>query len=200
MIKLKEISAYSVFLLSGISRCYLDKNISDEEMKHNIDMNFKVFYNVLNSGNSIIDFKNLTVQDALDLGFFPYTEADNKVKKGHHVMLVPLYLIPALPEGIKLYCVDSDEYIEYNGIDSININYRSHFTGYGVVVKNKRISSKIKSFSKIKKISILVNILGLISSLVGVATLLASGEIKTLMWAASCSVLWLTILFDSLSN
>lgn len=81
--------------------------------------------NFLNEIKEYVDFNNLTVEEALSLGFGNWDD---------ELYLIPLYLLPIIPVGIKLTSI-MDEEIIYDG-KNIDIVNRAGCLAYGIKIKN----------------------------------------------------------------
>lgn len=74
-----------------------------------------------------IDFNNLSKQEAIELRFCKWCEEDPSL------YLIPIWLLPILPVGTKLTCINGDE-IVYDG-KNIDNDVRFGCLAYGVRVK-----------------------------------------------------------------
>lgn len=70
-----------------------------------------------------IDFYNLSEDEAIFLGFRKWSKLGN-------LYLIPLYLLPIIPVGIKLTCISGEEII-YNGTN-IDDDVRFGLLAYGI--------------------------------------------------------------------
>lgn len=81
----------------------------------------------VNELKKYIDFNNLTKEEAQELRFGKWRDDEPDL------YLVPLYLLPILPIGTKLICINGDE-IVYDG-KNIDNDVRFGCLAYGVRVK-----------------------------------------------------------------
>lgn len=73
-----------------------------------------------------IDFSNLTKKEALELGFGLW---DN------NLYLIPLYLLPIIPLGTELTCIDGTT-IKYNGLN-VDDDVRCGCIAWGINVEKE---------------------------------------------------------------
>lgn len=71
----------------------------------------------------LIDFSDLTVEDCEDLYF-------RKLDDKSGIYLIPLYLLPILPIGIEVYCINGETII-YDG-NNIDNDTRAGLLAYGI--------------------------------------------------------------------
>lgn len=74
-----------------------------------------------------IDFNDLSKKEAIELRFCKWSEEDPSL------YLIPIWLLPVLPVGTKLICINGDE-IVYDG-KNIDNDVRFGCLAYGVRVK-----------------------------------------------------------------
>jgi len=74
-----------------------------------------------------IDFNNLSKKEAIELRFCKWSEEDPSL------YLIPIWLLPILPVGTKLACINGDE-IVYDG-KNVDNDVRFGCLAYGVRVK-----------------------------------------------------------------
>lgn len=74
-----------------------------------------------------IDFNNLSKKEAIELRFCKWSEEDPSL------YLIPIWLLPILPVGTKLTCINGDE-IVYDG-ENVDNDVRFGCLAYGVRVK-----------------------------------------------------------------
>lgn len=74
-----------------------------------------------------IDFNNLSKKEAIELRFCKWSEEDPSL------YLIPIWLLPILPVGTKLTCINGDE-IVYDG-EKVDNDVRFGCLAYGVRVK-----------------------------------------------------------------
>lgn len=72
-----------------------------------------------------IDFSKLTEEDAIELGFGKWDEETD-------LYLIPLYLLPILPIGIELTCIDGETII-YDG-KNVDDDVRFGRIAYGITI------------------------------------------------------------------
>ena len=72
-----------------------------------------------------INWDNLTKQDCIELRFRKWDDSN--------LYLIPLYLFPIIPIGLKVYCIDGDEIIN----DGTNLDNDNRFgcIAYGIKVE-----------------------------------------------------------------
>lgn len=73
-----------------------------------------------------IDWNNLTIQEAAELRFVRWSESSG-------LYLLPLYILPILPIGTTLTCIDGEE-IVYDG-SNIDNDTRGGCIAYGIRLK-----------------------------------------------------------------
>lgn len=84
----------------------------------------------LNALKNYIDFENLTEREARELRFQKWSEDEPDL------YLIPLYLLPILPIGIELTCLDGENLI-YDG-KNVDDDIRFGCIAYGIRVKRKK--------------------------------------------------------------
>lgn len=73
-----------------------------------------------------IDFSNLTKKEALELGFRLWDD---------NLYLIPLYLLPIIPTGTELTCIDGTT-IKYNGFN-IDKDVRCGCIAWGINIEKE---------------------------------------------------------------
>ena len=116
----KEIIRGLTLYANRVSETVQYKSWSDEFCRKEIENSTGDF---LNHIREHIDFKNLTRKEALELGFGLWEE-------GSDLCLIPLYLLPIIPFGTKLKCINGKEII-YNGANVDN-DIRFGCIAYGI--------------------------------------------------------------------
>lgn len=99
-------------------------NWSDEFCREEIKRATDRFVNEL---KKYIDFNNLTEEEAQELRFGKWSDDEPDL------YLIPLYLLPILPIGTKLICINGDE-IVYDG-KNVDNDVRFGCLAYGIRVK-----------------------------------------------------------------
>lgn len=99
-------------------------NWSDEFCREEIKRATDRFVNEL---KKYIDFNNLTEEEAQELRFGKWSDDEPDL------YLVPLYLLPILPIGTKLICINGDE-IVYDG-KNVDNDVRFGCLAHGIRVK-----------------------------------------------------------------
>ncbi len=121
----QELINHFTWLANKISICNEYKDWSVEGRVEELEEGFKIFYDSLKN-NNLIDFENLTVEEARELRFSKWDEESN-------LWLIPLYLKPLLPSGLKVTAIDG-EVLEV-GKDYLDNDIRFGVLAYGIVIK-----------------------------------------------------------------
>lgn len=82
---------------------------------------------LLEALKDLIDFNDLSKREAIELRFVKWSEEDPSL------YLIPIWLLPILPVGTKLTCIDGDEII-YDG-ENVDNDTRFGCIACGVRVK-----------------------------------------------------------------
>lgn len=99
---------------------------SDDMKKKELDKAFKTFNN---SFKKYIDFDNLTVDEARELRFQKFDDESD-------LWLIPLYLLPILPEGLKVKSISGEELIV--GKDKLDNDTRFGALAFGLELKENK--------------------------------------------------------------
>lgn len=99
---------------------------SDDMKKKELDKAFKTFNN---SFKKHIDFDNLTVDEARELRFQKFDDESD-------LWLIPLYLLPILPEGLKVKSISGEELIV--GKDKLDDDTRFGALAFGLELKENK--------------------------------------------------------------
>jgi hypothetical protein len=94
-----------------------------------LDYSKKVITDVMNRAYEDlrkIDFTQLTMDEAITLGFRQFNSDDE------NFLLVPLWLYPALPDGIHLRSINNEEVIK--GVNDIDNDNRYGLLAYGITI------------------------------------------------------------------
>lgn len=73
-----------------------------------------------------IDWNNLTKEDCIELRFIKWNDDSD-------LYLIPLYLLPIIPIGLKVYCINGQEII--NDGTNLDNDIRLGCIAYGIKVK-----------------------------------------------------------------
>lgn len=101
-------------------------NWSEDMKKKELDKAFKTFNN---SFKKYIDFDNLTVDEARELRF-------QKFDRESDLWLFPLYLLPILPDGLKVKTIGGEELIV--GKDELDNDIRFGALAFGLELKENK--------------------------------------------------------------
>lgn len=102
------------------------KSWSDEFCRKEIEESTGKFLNEL---KKLIDFSNLTREEAVELRF-------GKWEENSDLYLIPLYLLPIIPIGIELTCINGEKII-YDGTNVDN-DIRFGCIAYGINITERK--------------------------------------------------------------
>lgn len=104
----------------------------------------KTFYASLKNNNDLIDWNNLTVEEAKELGFLLWSDEEdpNDRYSVKDLWLIPLWLYPLIPDGIELTTIGGEKVIK-NG-DNIDPDARFGCIAYGIIISPEN-KSQVKS-------------------------------------------------------
>lgn len=119
----QELVNHFTWLANHISQCNEYKGWDAEYKIKELEEGFKIFNNSL---KKYIDFENLTVDEARELRFSKWSDESD-------LWLIPLYLKPLLPTGLKVTTIDG-EVLEV-GKDYLDDDIRFGVLAYGIVIK-----------------------------------------------------------------
>jgi hypothetical protein len=120
----KEILNCLTWLANRVSETTQYENWSDEFCRKEIkEANQKFVEEIKNH----IDWDNLTEEDCKELRFGKWDEESG-------IYLIPLYLFPIIPIGLKVYCISGEEIVN----DGTNLDDDNRFgcIAYGIKPKN----------------------------------------------------------------
>lgn len=126
MMKAELINCFTWYA-NRISETTTYTNWSDNFAREEVMKCSKKFLNAL---KNYIDFENLTEREARELRFQKWSEDEPDL------YLIPLYLLPILPIGIELACLDGEKLI-YDG-KNVDDDIRCGCIAYGIRVKRKK--------------------------------------------------------------
>lgn len=108
---------------SRISETVQYTNWSDEFCRDEVKKSTMDFLSAI---RKYIDFSNITKEDAIMLGF-------KRWDKESDLYLIPLYLLPVIPVGAELTCIDREKTI----YDGTNIDNDSRFgcIAWGIIIE-----------------------------------------------------------------
>lgn len=113
------------WLVNNIARVNECNSLSDKFKVEELEISFKTFYQSLRD-NNLIDFENLTAEEATELRFEKWNDESK-------LWLIPLYIKPLLPKGLKVTAIDG-KVLEV-GKDYLVNDVRGRTLPYGVVIK-----------------------------------------------------------------
>ena len=119
-----EIRNCLIWYVNRVSETVQYANWSDDFCRKEIRDANDIFAKSL---KKYIDFKNLTKKQARELGFQKWREEEPDF------YLIPLYLLPVLPIGTEVTCINGEK-IVYNG-HNIDNDIRCGCIAYGIKVK-----------------------------------------------------------------
>lgn len=120
----KEILNCLTWLANRVSETTQYENWSDEFCRKEIkEANQKFVEEIKNH----IDWDNLTEEDCKELRFGKWDEESG-------IYLIPLYLFPIIPIGLKVYCISGDEIV--NDGTNLDNDIRFGCIAYGIKPKN----------------------------------------------------------------
>lgn len=105
----QEIINCLTFYANRVAETVQYKSWSDEFCRKEVQTATMDFLNAIRKH---IDFSNLTKEEALSLGFGRWDDESD-------LYLIPLYLLPIVPVGIELTCIDGQKII-YDGTNVDN--------------------------------------------------------------------------------
>lgn len=120
----KEIINCLTYLANRVSETTQYENWSDKFCREEIKrVNQKFVEEIKNH----IDWDNLTEEDCKELRFGKWDEESG-------IYLIPLYLFPIIPIGLKVYCISGDEIV--NDGTNLDNDIRFGCIAYGIKPKN----------------------------------------------------------------
>lgn len=120
----KEIIDCLTYLANRVSETTQYENWSDKFYRKEIkEANQKFVKEIKNH----IDWDNLTEEDCKALRFGKWDEESG-------IYLIPLYLFPIIPIGLKVYCISGDEIV--NDGTNLDNDIRFGCIAYGIKPKN----------------------------------------------------------------
>lgn len=124
-----ELINHFTWLANKMAQSYLYENWSDEFARKETRNAFDRFYKSLkrNSNKELIDFDELTAEEAKELRFGKWSEDSD-------LYLIPLYLVPLIPLGTEFKNICGDKEI-FNGLDSMDLDIRFGCTAWGIEIK-----------------------------------------------------------------
>lgn len=123
----KEVQNCMTWLVSMLSESDAVGDSWSDEYK--IKKNKEAFEKFREELKKRIDFSNLTVDEAVELRFRQWKEKDL------NIWLVPLYLLPILPDGLELFNIFGIKSLV--GKDHIDNDIRFGCIAYGIVIKEE---------------------------------------------------------------
>lgn len=135
----EKLLTYCISTINDLSQSYLYKNWDDGFSRIDSKNAFKKFYELLNKEN-IIDLNSLTKEEALQLKFDKWDDKSD-------LYLIPLYMVPLIPKGTKLVCIDGKT-ITFNDIEDIDLDIRFGCISYGINIKEKKYKEVTIEISK----------------------------------------------------
>lgn len=120
----KEITNLLVWYANRVAETALYTNWSDEFCRQEIK---SATDGLLDEIRKQIDWDHLTREEALELGFRRWSDDQPDL------YLLPLYLLPILPAGTKLICINGKEVI-YDGYN-VDMDTRGGLIAYGICIK-----------------------------------------------------------------
>lgn len=127
----KELINYFVRIVNKLSLPYMydwSPNLCKREIKEAFDK----FYELLRMEDvgKLIDFQNLTIETAKELGFQNRSDISN-------LYLLPMWILPLVPIGTELISIFGESVL-YDG-NNIDIDTRGGYLAYGMIIKPERI-------------------------------------------------------------
>lgn len=119
----KEIINCLTWLANRVSETTQYKNWSDEFCRKEIKEASKKFVDEIKKH---IDWENLTEEDCKELRFVRWDEESG-------IYLIPLYLFPIIPIGLKVYSINGDEIV--NDGTNLDNDIRFGCVAYGIKPK-----------------------------------------------------------------
>lgn len=104
-----KIIDFFIWYANRIAETVQYKNWSDEFCRKEVNSSTDIFLNEL---KKYIDFSKLTREEAITLRFGKWDDNSD-------LYLIPLYLLPIIPIGIELTCIDGEKVI-YDGTNIDN--------------------------------------------------------------------------------
>lgn len=121
----QELINHFTWLANRMAQCNEYKDWSKESKVKELEEGFKTFYDSLKN-NNLIDFEKLTIDEARELRFEKWSDESG-------LWLIPLYLKPLLPSGLKVTAIDG-EVLEV-GKDKLDNDIRFGVLAYGIIIK-----------------------------------------------------------------
>ncbi len=114
----KEVKNCLTWLANTLAAMYVGKQINEVKIKHALDKFYQAF-----KKEKLIDFNNLTIEEARELRFCKWQENSN-------LYLIPIWLYPLISVGLELTSV-SGEKIVFDG-NNIADDIRFDCIAYGI--------------------------------------------------------------------
>lgn len=125
----QEIINCLTWYANRISETTQYKSWSDEFCRKEVKESTDIFVDNL---KDLIDLSNLTREEARELRF-------GKWEENSDLYLIPLYLLPIIPIGTKLTCING-ETIVYDGTNVDN-DIRCGYIAYGINIPEGRVKN-----------------------------------------------------------
>jgi hypothetical protein len=126
----KELINHLTWLANRLSECVVWP-MGETKTAKEVKESFETFYNSMKKHPELIDWNGLTIEEARELRFQKWSDDEEEPK---NLWLIPLWLYPIIPIGIKLVSIGGETIINDGKLDA---DTRFGCLAYGLILKKK---------------------------------------------------------------